>query len=169
MTSSPPLHATPMTVRELNTQHALRWAWSFWIGLQIVPLMVFVLAIYAAIAAEPDTSRGVAAERWFLITMICLLVALPLSFFWRSHLFKGYWRGHRVSPHRYLAGMLTVWLVLAAGGTAASLGCLVTGTICPNIFPAALALAVFALFWPNGHAMDTTGEAEDPQAYAEPR
>lgn len=171
MTAPAPLHATPITAREQNTQRALRLAWLLWATLQIIPLVVFVLAISAASVAEPGASRAAIADPWFLVTMAGLLVAIPLSFFWRSHLFKDYWQGHRVSPRRYVAGMLTVWLVLAVGGTAASLGCLVSGTICPNIFPAALALALFVLFWPTGHAMDTKGEgqAEDSQDYVEPR
>jgi hypothetical protein len=99
-----------------------------------------------------------------------LIVAVPLSFFGRSRLFKAYWSGAPVTPGKYLMGMLTMWVTLEIGGVFALVGCVASHSLLPNLLPALIAFMFFTTLWPSGKAMTrSTGDKEDPQLYEEPR
>ena len=60
--------------------------------------------------------------------------------------------------------------MLALAGLIASLGCLVTRTLMPNIGPALVSLVVFTTLWPTGHAkLPRLGGTDDSEVYEEPR
>jgi hypothetical protein len=163
-----PLSSTPAA--SLTPELALRWAWWTWLALLIVPFLAFLWAIWTTAGALPGLANDRLAAIWCVGVMIYLALAVPISFACRNRFFKAYWLGQAVPPGRYLAGTVAVWLALASSGLLATIGCLVTGTLSPNLAPAAMALVVYLTLWPKGHAMEKPApDQEDPEMYEEPR
>jgi hypothetical protein len=155
---------------ELSPGQALRVAWCCWLMLLSIPALVFLIVMWRMMDGDVSALDGPASERWFLVTMAYLAIAVPSSFFLRSHVFKAYWSGQCVSPRSYLKGMLTVWLAIEIGGIMALLGCLLTDSLLPNLLPAMVAFILFIPFWPSGRAMTRPcGHEDDPENYEEPR
>jgi hypothetical protein len=149
---------------------AMRAAWVCWLALLAFPFLVFLYVLWhnesVAVAPVDPSSKST----WFLAAMVYLIVAVPLSFFGRSRLFKAYWSGAPVTPGKYLVGMLTMWVALEVGGIFALIGCLSSHSLLPDLLPALIAFMFFTTLWPSGKAMTrTTGDQEDPQLYEEPR
>ncbi len=155
---------------ELSPGQALRIAWCCWLMLLSIPALVFLIVMWRMMDGDVSGLDGIASERWFLVTMAYLAIAVPSSFFLRSHVFKAYWSGQCVQPRNYLKGMLTVWLAIEIGGIMALMGCLMTDSLLPNLLPAMVAFMLFIPFWPSGRAMTRPcGAADDPEEYEEPR
>jgi hypothetical protein len=150
---------------------AMRRAWIAWLIMLVVPFLLFVVAVwYATWIREGGSSHTTLNQVWFIIAMIYLIVVVPASLFWRSHIFKAYWQGNTVSPRNYLHGMISVWVALEIGGLFSHVGCIVGGSLVPCLLPALIAFMFYILMWPNGHAMShTTGGTDDPALYEEPR
>jgi hypothetical protein len=163
---------SPSLLPNLPAQTAMRAAWACWLVLLVLPFLFFIYVLWTLMGAEENVGASSihSGQGWFLTSMIYLIVAVPLSFFGRSWLFKAYWTGKPVEPRKYLLGMLTMWLTLEIGGLFALAGCLVDHKILPNLLPALVAFMFFTTLWPSGRAMTrTTGHLEDPQLYEEPR
>jgi hypothetical protein len=139
-----------------NREQTLEMAWTTWLALLAVPFVVLPFALHMMPGGRGDGSgpRTELADRWFVIVMIYLMVALPASLLVRGLLFGGMGRARNVLPRAYYAGTLVVWLVVVVGGLVAELVCVVTGTLLPNVLPAVLALAVFMTLFPTGSAME---------------
>jgi len=154
----------------LTPQKALRLAWTIWIVLLLLPYVAMPIALRANLRADAGSYNPEAADAWFVAIMLYMVIALPAAFFWRSHLFKAYWRGDTVSPRAYFWGMVSLWAALTIGGLTALVVCIATVTFAPNVIPAALALFVYVILWPDGSAMTRpVGGSDDPETYREPR
>jgi hypothetical protein len=153
-------------------QNAIRVAWLVWVGLLVIPFFVFLFVVWT-LSGAGDGLGGVRrndGELWFLIGSLYLVLVVPISFFWRGHVFKAYWSGHPVKPAEYLTGMISLWLALVVGGLFSLVGCLVSRSLLPDLLPALVAFMFFVTLWPSGRAMiRTVGRSEDPQIYEEPR
>jgi len=147
----------------------LRVAWVCWTVLLVIPFFVTMAMIWK-VAIEPHAAPAEHGGRgWFLFASAYLLVAGPMSFFWREHLFKGYWTGKPVSPGKYLLGMLVIWMALEIGGLFSLAGCFVDHSPLPNLMPALVAFMFFVTFWPSGRAMvRAAGQHDDPGKYRDP-
>jgi hypothetical protein len=157
----------------LSAKVALRIAWVAWIILLVIPFFVSMAMVWN-VAIESHSAgaaaTGSAEHGWFLMASCYLLVAGPLSFFWRGHAFKGYWTGKPVSPEKYLFGMLLIWMTLEMGGLLSLAGCFVDHSALPCLMPALVAFMFFVTFWPSGRAMvRPAGQFDDPGKYLEPR
>src|SRR5688500_4748457 len=155
--------AVPAQVRtdSMTRGQALRLAWVCWLMLLAIPALMFLVVLWQFIDDETTPRDPAMAQRWFLGCMAFLAIFVPASFFLRSREFKGYWSGECVSPASYLKGMLSVWLTMEIGGLLALAGCLVTGSLLPNLLPALVAFILFIPFWPSGRAMTTPCCADD--------
>ncbi len=154
----------------VSAQSAMRMAWGCWLFLLVLPFLYFIYVIWTLMGEETSGPPPHSSQGWFLMSMIYLIVAVPLSFFGRSRLFKAYWTGKPVEPKKYLVGMLAMWLTLEVGGLLALTGCLVDHKPMPNLLPALVAFMFFTTLWPSGRAMTrTTGDSEDAGVYEEPR
>lgn len=165
---------TPMA-GSMSSGTAIRVAWVGWLVLLAVPFLVFLIALWQHQEREAVTTGSGAAVSgesnfWFLATSLYLLVVVPISFFWRSHIFRSYWSGKTVEPSKYLAGMFSIWIALEIGGIASLIGCIVSNALLPCLLPALIAFMFFVTFWPSGRAMTRpVGNYNDPQIYEEPR
>jgi hypothetical protein len=154
----------------MSADAALHAAWWTWFALLSLPFIVFIGTIWRLVYFEDHASDPQLAQKWFVATMAYMAIGVPAAFFWRGRLFRGYWSGQLVSPRDYLVGMITVWAAIELGGLLALTGCLVTGTLLPNLLPALLAFMLFTPLWPNGHSMTRPLINEhDPADYEEPR
>jgi hypothetical protein len=162
--------AVPSDARsQLTPGQALSIAWVSWIALLAVPALMFLAVMWTFIGDETTVDKAL-GDRWFLVTMGYLAIAVPAAFFWRSREFKAYWEGKCVSPARYLRGMLTLWLAIEVGGIMALAGCFVSNGLTPNLLPAMVAFMLFTPFWPSGRAMThPVGNDDDFEVYEEPR
>lgn len=170
MTSQGPGDLAYTRPTTLPAHTAMQVAWGCWLFMLVLPFLFFIYVLWTLMGQ--DTNRAVphASTAWFLGSMLYLIVAVPLSFFARSRLFKAYWTGEPVAPKNYLAGMLIMWVSLEVGGLLALSGCLVDRSLVPNLVPALVAFVFFATLWPSGRAMfKRDGDKEDPQLYEEPR
>jgi hypothetical protein len=152
----------------LTVASAIRIAWITWLTLLFIPFFVFLYLAWkfsngAAVLRHDD------GETWFLISALFLLAVVPLSFFWRSHLFRSYYAGNPVSPNSYLLGMVGVWTALELGGLFSLTGCLIYQSLLPDLIPALVAFMFFVTFWPSGRAMTRkVGTSQDPEVYRSP-
>ena len=156
--------------RRLTSERATQIAWVIWLVMLSLPLVVF-LAMLALLFYQP----GVAAHErvsgmFFVISLLWLAIAVPLGFFLRRRYFRPWWSGGIVPPTDYLRGMCAIWVAPEIGGLTALTGCIVSGTVVPNLVPAGIAFLLFVPFWPSGSAMTSAiGDAEDDTFFREPR
>jgi hypothetical protein len=146
----------------------LQLAWTTWLVLLATPFVVLPFALHMTPDGRGSGPRPDLAEKWFLIVMVYLLVALPLALVIRGYLFKSFWRGRGVLPRSYFIGMFAVWAVVALAGLTAELVCVATATLVPNILPALLALFIYLMFWPTGTAMEPPATDRNPEIDQEP-
>jgi hypothetical protein len=99
-----------------------------------------------------------------------MAVVIPIAFFFRSWIFRSYWEGEAVAPREYMIGCIALWASIEIGGLLALLGCIVSGSLIPDIFPAVVAFVLFTPFWPSGQAMvSDVGKERDAELYRHPR
>jgi hypothetical protein len=154
--------------KHLSVATAIRIAWVCWIGLLVIPFLVFLNMIWMT-TIEPSTEVHTSELGWFMASCAYLVVVVPIAFFWQSHIFKTYYTGNTVTPGKYLFGKLTVWMALEVGGLFSLYGCFHDNSPLPNLIPALVAFMFFVTFWPNGRAMVRhVGHLEDPGLYLEP-
>jgi hypothetical protein len=102
---------------------------------------------------NPVSMSRLGEERWFVGAMVFLALVAPGAFFCRERIYEGSQGGKNVTPGKYLAGMVSVWLTLLAAGLFSLTGCFAVGAMLPNIVPGFFALALFLMLWPNGRSM----------------
>ncbi|HEX4123444.1 MAG TPA: hypothetical protein VHY37_01870 [Tepidisphaeraceae bacterium] len=154
--------------REMSGATALRYSWISYIVLLFVPFLVFIGMIWSALNSTAPSNETVSWD-WFIGSMAYLALVVPAAIFWRSHVFKSYWKGVPVAPSAYFGGMLTVWIALEVGGILSLVGCMASNSMMPCLIPAAVAFVLFTPLWPSGRAMiDNKGMSDDPEKYAEP-
>src|SRR4051794_22901548 len=92
----------------LSCDSALQIAWWTWFTLLSIPFILFLAVVWNTMDNDGAATAGNTslAQTWFIITMVYMAVGVPAAFFWRSHIFKGYWSGKTVSPRDYLLGMM---------------------------------------------------------------
>jgi len=157
------------TGASLSVRTALRMAWATWVVMLVIPFLLFLGAIWM-LGIQTGATVHSNDEHWFLGASAYLLVAVPLSFFWRGHVFKAYWTGKTIPPMTYLYGMLTMWAALEFGGIFSLLGCFVDHALLPNLLPALVAFMFYVTLWPSGRAMVShMGHHEDAGKYEEAR
>lgn len=155
--------------REMTAQQALRKAWGIWLAMLLIPFVVFIALLWSLLWGELQP-EGRLAVGFFWASMVWLLFAVPGAFILRNNMFKAYWNGETVDPTTYLRGMITIWLAPEIGGLLALIGCWISGTLLPGLFPAAIAFMLFTPFWPTGRAMsDPVGQADDDEIFRHPR
>lgn len=153
----------------LSVRIALRLAWVTWAVFLVIPFFLF-LSIVWILGMREEVTLPPHRQTWFLGASAYLLVVVPLSFFWRGHMFKAYWSGQLIPPKKYLYGMLSMWAALVFGGIFSLLGCFADRSLLPNLLPALVAFMFYVTLWPSGRAMvKHTGQSEDPGRYQEPR
>ncbi len=166
-TAQTPAAQTPPA--EMTPQDAYVRAWLAYLSMLILPFVVFLFLISFLTFTEPIADRQI-GRAWFVVTLIYIAVAVPLSFFIRSHFFRAYWKGSVVAPRDYLRGMLTVWVTIEIAGLLSLLGCFVSRSLAPEVIPALIAFVLFTPFWPSGQAMiRPVGAAHDTQVFSHPR
>jgi hypothetical protein len=153
----------------LSVRTAIRIAWVAWMFLLVIPFVTF-LAFLITLANYESSTLAHHDGTWLIGSSIYLLIAVPISFFWRSRVFKAYWTGQTISPGKYLFGSISTWLALEIGGIISLVGCFVDHSLLPNLLPALVAFMFYVTLWPSGRAMvRNVGSHEDPQLYEEPR
>lgn len=149
---------------------ALNYAWKVWLLCLACPYILFLFVVWRIAGTQTDAPDTAWSHRWFLVSSIYLIVAVPSAIFWRSHAFRAYWAGCKVSPRAYLQGTIVMWVALETSGILSLVGCLVTDSLLPNLFPALVSFIIFSSLWPAGAPMVAhSGHLEDPEQYAEPR
>ncbi|HEY1921458.1 MAG TPA: hypothetical protein VGG44_01735 [Tepidisphaeraceae bacterium] len=157
------------TGASLTPRTALRLAWTTWMVFLIIPFLLFLTVVWT-LGIQGGAKPQINEEHWFLGSSAYMLVVVPLSFFWRGHVFKAYWTGQTVPPTTYLYGMLTIWAALEFGGIFSLLGCFIDRALLPNLLPALVAFMFYVTLWPSGRAMVShKGHFEDAGKYEEAR
>jgi hypothetical protein len=151
-------------------QSALRTAWLAYLVMLLLPFPLLAVVLYVHFVLHTASEHANVANRWFLLTMAYLSVAVPAALVYRKHLCSAYYRGELVTPRNYLVAMITVWLSLEVGMILGVVGCGVTESLLPCLFPTALAFGFFMTLWPTGRMMiSRVGNQSDAAIYEEPR
>ena len=154
----------------LTSASALNYAWTVWLLCLACPYVLFLFVVWYIAGTQADPADMAWWNPWFFASNLYLIVAVPSAIFWRSHVFRSYWAGLTVSPRAYLQGTIIMWVALETGGILSLVGCLITHSLLPNLFPALVSFILFSSLWPTGAPMvASTGHLEDPEQYAEPR
>ncbi len=169
MTLGTSLHHEHPDRPQLTVERALLYAWRTWITLLAIPFLLVLGLVWHMGFGQVGTAGG-NVTGWFFGAMIFIAVVIPASFFAREKIFSSYWTGQVVSPRKYLAGMVTVWIALDLAGIFCVLGSIMTESLMPNLIPSVILLLYFFTQWPMGRAMvHSAGHEEDAQLYKEPR
>lgn len=136
----------------ISAPTAIWMAWLCWSLFLAIPFSV-ALWLGSRTGENPISTSRLSEERWFVYAMLFLALIAPGAFFWRERIYEGSQGGKTVTPGKYLAGMVSVWLALLAAGLFSLTGCFALGTMLPNIVPAFFSLALFLMLWPNGRSM----------------
>jgi len=167
--TAPTIHKVVRSRSALSAPTALRLAWLCWLAFLIIPFSVVFWLIWHTAADQNPLSRS-REERWFVAAMVYLALVAPAAFFWREHVFTSYRAGKTVPPRKYLVGMIGVGLALLTAGLFSLAGCIVVGSLLPNLVPAFFAMLIFLMLCPTGRSMiPSVGNQDDPQMYEEPR
>lgn len=153
-----------------NPESALKHAWYWYGGLMAVPTLMFIYMVWWFLQRDPQ-AQVESRWTWLMATVAFMAIAIPASIFARSRLFRAYWQGESVAPRVYLMGMTLVWATIVVSGLASMVGCMMSGTLLPNLVPALVAFVVYLTMWPSGRVMigERQGLSEDPEHYEEPR
>jgi len=136
----------------ISASTAIWMAWLCWLLFLAIPFSV-ALWLSSRAGESPISTSRLSEERWFVCAMLFLALVAPGAFFWRERIYEGSQGDKTVTPGKYLAGMVSVWLALLAAGLFSLTGCFAVGAMLPNIVPAFFALALFLMLWPNGRSM----------------
>src|SRR5687767_4020657 len=81
---------TGVRTQQLTAEVALRIAWISWLTMLAVPFVLFIVAVWLTQVMGDGIARPLAAESrtWFYVAVVYLVTAVPVSFFFRSHVFK---------------------------------------------------------------------------------
>jgi hypothetical protein len=88
--------------------------------------------------------------------VILLVTLVPLGYFIRNQIYKRYWRGDAIAPGGYLGGNLSLYLlceIVASASLVATMIAREHGWQWLAATPAAVAVAVHIVNFPNGKAM----------------
>jgi len=135
----------------LSAAFALRVAWIAYAILLAVPFFTSLMFLWL-LDYFTGTRTGPIADRWFLASMIIVASIVAGGALVREHFFKD--DGHAVTPGKYLAVMIGIWLALAISGLFSMYACYATESVLPNLIPAFMGLGVYCLFWPSKNAME---------------
>jgi hypothetical protein len=148
----------------ISAPTAIWMAWLCWLLFLAIPFSV-ALWLSSRAGENPISTSRLGEERWFVCAMLFLALVAPGAFFWRERIYEGSQGDKTVTPGKYLAGMVVVWLALLAAGLFSLVGCFAVGAMLPNIVPAFFALALFLMLWPNGRSMFRRVPRRGPQMH----
>ena len=103
-----------------------------------------------------DPAGGGVAPITAIVALIALLGCALAGYVARQQAFKKGWTGNAVSPQAYLTGTLMLLAPLEAAGVVAVVMAIIEGQVFPSLTLAGLAIAVQAMNFPTGSAMDET-------------
>lgn len=170
-TGRPSTPAVPADGDDLTRGQALSQAWVIWLTLIATILIGAVAVLWYLFMFKGEDVRTADDGGMAGFYLGMALLALSMGGFFVKRVYHGaYFRGELVEPHRYLKGMLAIWLPI--GGTAlASLALsVVFANPLPTPVPALVATILLFTFRPNGSAMTKhAGGSDDPGSYEEPK
>lgn len=128
------------------------WAFIMWMVAMTLPLLGFVVVM---LRFRLDLVAGVTAGSTavlFGVLFCCAALATAAGFLHR-YLLRRYWQNGVVTPRGYLIASTTLWSGITAAAIVALIGCLLDGSLFPNIVVAGLMVLLLTATWPNGRPM----------------
>jgi hypothetical protein len=118
-------------------------------------MVAFAGVMIALARSQEDVVAPVGEADPMLFYIACAMVvtAIPMGLFVRGQVFKRGWVGDVVTPQAYTAGNIIAWACCEAPAFFALITIFIDGRVVPNILPAAAAIVMHLLLWPNGRAM----------------
>ena len=105
------------------------------------------------LGSTPDESVAPTGQLLFYIACGLTATAIPVGLFVRGQVFKRGWVGDVITPGAYTTGNIVAWACCEAPAIAGLVGCMIAGSLMPNVIPAVAAFVMHLLLWPNGRAM----------------
>lgn len=148
--------------KDLTPKRALQRARTIWAGMLlslIAPGVIALLLIGPGTDQSSDTDparSGAGGTILSVIALVALLGGTFAGYLLRQQAFKAGWTGNAVKPKAYVTGNLLLFAPVEAASTVAVVVAIVEGSVFPTLLLAALGVAVLAINFPTGSAMDET-------------
>jgi hypothetical protein len=140
----------PPSIDETRALLTIRVIWAALILGQVV------FAAVIAVINSGDQPVGDDAELGqvlFYASAGLLALAVPTAYFIRGQIYKANWRGNAITPAGYISGNLLFLAMLEGASLLSLVAVLLGGAFWPNALPAALAVVVQLVNFPDGKPM----------------
>jgi hypothetical protein len=140
-------------------QQALTTARMLWAALLAGQFAFFFVILFLIASAGPaqtptDVPPARSLENLLLMVSTGLTAGvIPLAFFIRGQIYKRGWRGDRVMPRAYCAGMLVLLAMLEGASLFGLVVVLLAQTLWPYILPTAVCVSLQVANFPSGRPM----------------
>ena len=111
-------------------------------------VVIFLLAGDQQPPLEPQTSTIM-----FIVSLVMLATTVPVGYFVRMQVYKRSWQGDVISPAGYTTGNIILLACCEGPAFFALILVLMNGSFWPAIIPAAIAMGIMVINFPNGRAM----------------
>ena len=139
-------------VDALPIPSVLGWAFTIWLAMLLLPLVMFVFTAAQVEPAMNDTPKSASVLSIFVVIALCALIAAGVSF-WHRRTFRKSWRDGVVPPSAFLRASVVLWAGLALAAIIPQIACIIEGTLFPHIVFAAIMMMTLTATWPKGRAM----------------
>src|SRR5579862_6288077 len=99
----PSTTSTPPKLGSRSVGSAIRTAWVCYVVLLFCPFFLFLYVAWSLMQGTPPKDRS-GGDAWFLTSMAYMALVVPAAIFFRSRMFRSYWKGEVVAPSAYLTG-----------------------------------------------------------------
>lgn len=149
---APPSHSPTPRQALMNTR-------IIWLGMLMSLIALGAAGLFLIGRGMSETSGSETATGGTVLSVVALVVLLGGTFagyLLRQQAFKAGWTGNAVRPEAFVKGSILLFAPVEAAAVVAVVVAMVENAVFPAMLLAALALAVLAINFPTGSAMDET-------------
>lgn len=144
---------------ETTPRQALMQARIVWAAMMLSILGMGAAALFLIGGGESSPTQSEAESGGTILPVIALVALLGgtfVGYLLRQQTFKAGWTGNAVKPQAFLTGTILLMAPVEGASVIAVVLAFVEGSVFPSMLLAALGLAVLAINFPTGSAMDET-------------
>ena len=136
----------------LTPQQTLKNMRIMWFAMLMGQVLFAAVVIGLSLTSEPESFESV--KIIYMVAVVWGLMSVPISAFIRMQIYKKNWVENCVTPKGYASGMILSMAMIEGAALVSLVPILLHRTLGPTFaLPVAL-IAVFAMNFPNGKAME---------------
>ena len=141
------------TFERLDPKAALLNLRIIWAGMMLGLIGFMFVVIFILSTGGPARGNPQMAPVLFAIAVAMLVTTVPIGYFVRMQVYKRSWRGEVISTGGYTTGNIILFACCEGPAFFALILVLMNRSFWPEIIPAAIAMAIMVINFPNGRAM----------------